>query len=161
MEKGNRWKRDGTGVKEIHVPTTVTCCKTPIEFFGQNLQHISQLISCKAISRRASSSPSVSKSSQRHTALLSLGKQAVTIMSALVAVQLKDTHLAIPDHRCRSIQRPPLGLRNMEELERTGRQSVMSSTGRVEEMHLISRDGGKRFSSPLRESMSDISNIVT
>lgn len=81
-------------------------------------------------------------------------------MLALVAVQLKDTHLAIPDHRCRSIQRPSLRLRNIEELERTGRQSVMSSTGRVEEMHLISRDGGKRFSSPFRESVSAISNIV-
>ena len=106
------------------MPTAVTCRKTPIEFLGQNLHHISQLGSCKTFSRGASSSPSVSKSSQRHTALLSLGKQAVTIMSALVAVQLKDTHLAIPDHRCRSIQRPSLRLRNIEELERTGKQSV-------------------------------------
>ena len=39
-------------------------------------------------------------------------------------VQLKDAHLAIPDHRCCSVQRPSLRLRNIEELERTGKQSV-------------------------------------
>jgi hypothetical protein len=53
-----------------------------------------------------------------------------------------------------------LSLRNIEELERTGRESVMSRTGTVEELNLISRDGGRRFSSPLRASVSAISNIV-
>jgi hypothetical protein len=53
-----------------------------------------------------------------------------------------------------------LRLRNIEELERTGRESVMSRTGSVQEINLISRDGGRRFSSPLRESVSAISHIV-
>ena len=47
----------------------------------------------------------------------------------LFPVQLKDTHLAISDHRCRSIQRPSLRLRNIEELKRTGRELVMFRAG--------------------------------
>jgi hypothetical protein len=75
-------------------------------------------------------------------------------------IQLKDTNLAIPDHRCSSIYRPSLRFCNIEELERTEKKLVMSRTGSVEEMNLISRDGERRFSSPMRESVSAISYIV-